>query len=357
VGRGSTVPFTVVISLGRALNGVVIDDVFSGGGRSPDTDYVANSGLLDGGSLPSEPTLSENVLNRVVRTFQLGDLSAGPHTLTYRWKIGDQIGCFTDVANEAHLDAQGMQGHVDTDTIHFSVRCFTPTPTAGGPTSTPSATGSPMSTRTPTNTRTATATSTTTATPGAATSTLTPTGIPANVATIKKTGPSQIVTGDTVTFTVTITLGSARTNVVIHDAFTGAGRAPDTDYVAGSGSIDGGPILGANQTTNQLNRVEYDFSLGDLAAGGHTFTFAWRIATADRIGCFTNGANEAQMRAGGSSTLLSSSRTTFSIRCATGFAPSAPLNAAAPQTVAEPLNPILEGLSWLAQTLRQLFTG
>jgi uncharacterized delta-60 repeat protein len=129
---GDIVTFTVAITLGSPKNGVTIEDIFAGGGRAPDTDYVPGTAVLDG-TIPITAAPSTNQLNRVVYKFPLGNLSAGEHTLTYQWRISALLGCYTNVSNEAHLDVAGVQGHLSTSTISIFVRgCIgppAPTPT------------------------------------------------------------------------------------------------------------------------------------------------------------------------------------------------------------------------------------
>jgi hypothetical protein len=133
---GGVVDFTVTITLGSSKSGVVIEDIFSGAGKAPDTDYVLGSAKLDGNSI-ADPTLYANQLNRVHYLFKLGDLKAGTYTLTYKWKISSKLGCYAAATNEAHLDAAGINGHMSTSSVKFPVSCVTPTPTAT-PTPTPS---------------------------------------------------------------------------------------------------------------------------------------------------------------------------------------------------------------------------
>lgn len=131
--KGGIVDYTVTITLGAAKNGVTVEDIFSAGGRAPDTDFVLGSAKLDGNPI-SNPTLTANNLNWIQYVFNLGNLTAGNHTLTYQWKINPNINCYATPANEAHLDVAGINGHLSTSTIRFGVTCSTPTPS---PTPTP----------------------------------------------------------------------------------------------------------------------------------------------------------------------------------------------------------------------------
>jgi hypothetical protein len=98
--------------------------------------------------------------------------------------------------------------------------------------------------------------------------------------------------------------------------------------------------------------VEYNFSIGNLTPGVHYFTFQWLIADESDIGCFRNAANEAQMRAGGSSTLISSSKINFSITCPSAFVDPSFVEEPA---VEEAPNFVAAAFSWLVQTVGQLF--
>lgn len=140
---GGIVNYTVTITLGSDRPGVTIEDIFSGGGKIPDTDFVAGSAKLDGSPL-ANPSLYANQLNRVHYVFHLGDLAAGTHTLTYQWKISSLLGCYSSPANEAHLDVSGVVGHVATYTLRFPVKCSSPSPSPSvSPSPSPSVSPSP----------------------------------------------------------------------------------------------------------------------------------------------------------------------------------------------------------------------
>jgi hypothetical protein len=118
---GDTVTYTVTITLGSAHAGVSVQDTFSGGGESPDTDFVAGSATLDGRDL-SDPEQVRNLPNWVQYRFTLGDLGAGVHTLVYQWRISSDLGCYTNVANGSNLDAADVVGHLSSDSISLLVR-------------------------------------------------------------------------------------------------------------------------------------------------------------------------------------------------------------------------------------------
>ncbi len=122
---GGIVDFTVTITLGSPKKGVVIEDIFSGGGKIPDTDFVAGSAQFNGISI-TDPTLYANQLNRVHYLFKLGDLDSGTYTLTYKWRISPNLGCYSSPANEVHLNATTINGHLSTSTVRFPVKCVTP---------------------------------------------------------------------------------------------------------------------------------------------------------------------------------------------------------------------------------------
>ena len=130
--KGGIVNYTVTITLGSPKNGVTVEDIFSSGGKAPDTDFVAGSAKLDGNPI-ANPSLHANQLNRVHYFFNLGNLTAGIHTLTYQWKIAPNINCYATPANEAHLDVAGVNGHLSTSTLRFGISCATPSPSPTPP--------------------------------------------------------------------------------------------------------------------------------------------------------------------------------------------------------------------------------
>jgi hypothetical protein len=110
----------------------------------------------------------------------------------------------------------------------------------------------------------------------------------------------QPTTGQVVTFTVSISLGSPRNGVYVEDIFAGGGRGSDTYYVPGSARFRyvsantdlpiGEPKL-LDGTT--LNRVVYIFSLGSLQAGVYELTYEWRLSS--KLGCYRYVSNEAHL--------------------------------------------------------------
>ena len=181
----------------------------------------------------------------------------------------------------------------------------TPSKTSGPPaTETPTPTSTlttdPAQTSTPSSTATPTRTSTLTLTPSltlvqVGTSTVGPTVTRArrDGRIEKSVSPlTGIRAGDTITFTVTITLGSAHDGVSVQDTFSGGGRAPDTDFVQGSATLDGSGLSDPQLVRNVPNWVQYRFDLGRLEAGVHTLTYQWK--THPDLGCYTtvtNGSN------------------------------------------------------------------
>jgi hypothetical protein len=123
---GDTVTFTVTITLPTAHDNVVVQDVFAGAGKAPDTAFVGPATLTGTPTAPPTPNpvpvLARNVDNWVQYTFTLGNLAAGTYTLTYQWKISPKLGCYTQANNSAHLDYAGVSGHVDTHRIAFQIR-------------------------------------------------------------------------------------------------------------------------------------------------------------------------------------------------------------------------------------------
>jgi hypothetical protein len=68
-------------------------------------------------------TLDVNQLNRVVYNFRFTDLPAGPHVLTYEWRISPTVGCFASGKNDVHLKLPGQPTNTRTDIVNVSVRC------------------------------------------------------------------------------------------------------------------------------------------------------------------------------------------------------------------------------------------
>ncbi len=164
VPPGGIIDYTVTITLGSPHN-VVVDDIFSGGGRFPDSEPVAGSAKLDGNPI-SDPTLITNYLNWILFRFDLGNLDAGVHVLTFQWKVNPNLSCYASVKNEAHLRLDGSSGNADTFTIGTRLLCSVPTPTnTAAPTDTPTPTNTPTETPSPTDTPTPTPTDIPTNTP------------------------------------------------------------------------------------------------------------------------------------------------------------------------------------------------
>ena len=136
-----------------------------------------------------------------------------------------------------------------------------------------------------------------------------------NDSTIQKSvSPSQGTVGGTVTFTVTLNLGSPQAGVEVRDVISGVGQSPATAYVAGSARHDTTPIPDPDLLTNQPNRIEYRFRMGDLEAGEHTLTFEVKLSGS--LGCYTTASNGATLDATGVSGNLGSTNITFPVRCA-----------------------------------------
>jgi len=303
--RGTEVEFRLEITLGMDRQNVQVEDIFSGGGRSPDTDYVANSALLDGAPLASEPILTVNQFNRVIRLFELGDLTAGVHTLTYRWLTSADLPCFVDVGNEAHLRIEGQGPHLSTSTIHFGVRgpqeiCLPPTQT---PTRTPlDFTRTPVPTETPTRT-----------------ATVTPT-VPTEIE--KGCVPTNPLVGQELNCTVTFSLNTTTTGVVIEDLISGPGiQHPGTQLKAGSSTLssNGGPAVPIADPVLQTaqsgpGRIIYHYTLNNLAGG--TYVLKYTLTFPPNLKCFTSVANEVHLRRAGTFQQLDTSTVHFMFRCA-----------------------------------------
>jgi hypothetical protein len=327
--RGTEVEFRLDITLGGPRENVQVEDIFSGGGRSPDTDYVPNSAVLlvNGVATPiDEPDLTINQFNRVIRLFDLGDLPAGNHTLTYRWLTNEDLPCFVDVGNEAHLRIEGQGPHLSTSTIHFGVRgpqeiCLPPTQT---PTRTPlDFTRTPVPTETQTPTRTP-LDFTRTPVP---TETLTPT----RTATVTATVPTEIqkgcvptnpLVGQELNCTVTFSLNNTTTGVVIEDIISGPGiQHPGTQLKAGSSTLasHGGapvPIADPDFQPSQSGpgRIIYHYDLDNLTGG--TYTLRYTLTFPSNLKCFTSVANEVHLRRAGTFQQLDTSTVHFMFRCA-----------------------------------------
>jgi hypothetical protein len=332
VAPGSTVTFRVTIQTGRALDDVLLEDIFAGAGNASQTNYVPNTATvsINGGAPtaidPPAPATGVGHANRVVRIFSVGDLPIGTHIVTYQWKIADfaVLGCFDNASNEVHLRLANP-GHLSTSTISFPILgpqsdCLTATPTAGSPTVTAGVTETPATpTATPTSTSTSTPTNTSTVTP-------TVTGTP-GVSIDKR--PNNVTTGrnQTLNYTVTFALGGAGANdVVVEDIISGLGRIEGLDAsfnVVNATQVDAstrilpgtvrltGPLVPPGFTppgdvdpnylqvdpikliTNQLNRIVYHFVLGDLPGGVYTLTYDVEIA--DGVGCFATGHNQVHL--------------------------------------------------------------
>jgi len=332
--RGTEVAFTVTIKLGSDKKNVQIEDVFSAGGRSPDTDYVANSARLDGNPLPTEPELITNQLNRVVRVFDLGDLSAGVHTLTYRWLLAANLPCFREVGNEAHLNLEGLGPHLSTSTIHFQVRgpaevCLPPTATPTGTvisnTSTPPPTLTP--TRTITNTATSTRTSTPTRTP-TATSTNTPTSTVTHTATITPTVPTEIGKSplntnagpnSDIPYTVTFSLQNPQAQVEVLDIFSSNDISSPHPYflVLGSSKLQGPGFNPAQSIpdptcTSFSGEIDCQYNFTNLQAGTYTLTYTEHVGA---MRCFASGHNEVHLYFPPIGALISHLTAAYMIRC------------------------------------------
>ncbi len=196
---GGTVSYTVTIALGSP-HSAVVEDIFSSGGVWPNTGPVVGSSMLDGMAVP-DPTLVVNYTNWIQFRFALGNLDAGVHTLTYRWKLSPTLKCSTSVLNEVHLDLDGSTAHASLSSVRSYLPCVTPTATSTAtktptaiPTETPTST--PAETATPTETPTALPTETPTVTPTptndppetpTATPTETPTALPTETPTVTPT--------------------------------------------------------------------------------------------------------------------------------------------------------------------------
>jgi hypothetical protein len=127
----------------------------------------------------------------------------------------------------------------------------------------------------------------------------------------KAANPSAVERGGVVAFTVTITLGSGRDNLVLADTITGIGRAPATHIVPGSFTLDGEPGGPTTITlTSSPNRIEYRFLFDTLAAGQHILTYHLQVDP--NLRCAT-GTNEGALSDTGG--FLSSSRISFSVKC------------------------------------------
>jgi hypothetical protein len=155
------------------------------------------------------------------------------------------------------------------------------------------------------------------------TPTRTATAFPSNFTKITKsilgrTDRTPLVTGSTVTFQVTIQLGRDLANVVVEDIVAGLGNEPTTSYVPNSAQLseNGGPFtpVPATRTNNQLNRIIYDFALGDLEKGTHILQYAFKLGTHTELGCFRTGTNEAHLQIANRGGNLSTSTIGFGVR-------------------------------------------
>ena len=125
--RGDTVTFTITFTLGSTHADVVIEDIFSGAGKVPDTGIVGSATLTGTPTAPSSPNpvpvLVTNGTNWVQYNFNLGILPAGTYTLTYQWHISDKLGCYTQAANATNVNVAVISGHVAQSRVPFQIRC------------------------------------------------------------------------------------------------------------------------------------------------------------------------------------------------------------------------------------------
>jgi YVTN family beta-propeller protein len=140
------------------------------------------------------------------------------------------------------------------------------------PTVTSTATTAPTATETHTPTSTPTRTPTSTSTPTVTSTAVTPIPLPTNIVDVKKTAsPSSSLPGGIIDYTVVVTLGSPKSNVVVEDLFLYG-----VDFVPGSALLNVTPIEPV-KTVQQPNRVVYEFRLGSLPVGITTLNFQGRV--------------------------------------------------------------------------------
>jgi len=344
--RGTTVTFTVTIKLGSAQSNVQIEDVFSGAGMSPGSDYVLNSARLDGSALATQPTLDTNQDNRVVRIFNLGGLSAGVHILTYAWTLDPLLPCFRNAGNEAHLNLNGNTAHSGTSTIHFQVRgpqeiClpFTSTPTV-------TATSTRTATSTPTRTATSTATATATATRTVAAETFTPpptrTSTPTNTATRTPTNSPTTTSSPTITptvptdigkspvnvdtspnsnipYTVTFSLQNPQAQVQVLDIFSSNDLTNPHPYglVNGTSRLEGPGFSPAQAIsdptcTSFSGEIDCVYNFTNLAAGTYILTYTEHIGD---LRCFASGHNEVHLYFPPNTAVQAHLTASYTVRC------------------------------------------
>jgi len=128
---GTTVTFTVQITLGSTRNNVSVVDALSGPGISATSDYVAGTARLDGNPLaPTDVVGSNPNPNRRQNVFTLGTLTGGPssvHTLIYEWNIAPTVACNTYLSNGATL--RSGTSNLASDTLAMQTKCGTTTST------------------------------------------------------------------------------------------------------------------------------------------------------------------------------------------------------------------------------------
>jgi len=90
--------------------------------------------------------------------------------------------------------------------------------------------------------------------------------------------PTPAPVGGNTTFTINLNLGGPQQGVHLQQTISGAGQSPATRILAGTAQLDGNPLGDPSLTANQPNRLEYDFSLGNLAAGHHTLTYELHLS-------------------------------------------------------------------------------
>jgi hypothetical protein len=267
---GSTVTFTVRITLGSSKSGLSLIDNLSGPGISSTSDYVPNSARLDGVPLADPVVGSTPNPNRRQNVFTLpSPLSGGPssvHTLTYEWNIANTIPCNTYLSNGVNLRQSGVAGNLASDTIALSTKCGTtttapvtttiavPCTTSTGITQTFNATSTLTFTTTTTSATTTTTATTTTVTftpftppaPGAlgplAVTTITTTPCVTNTSTANTTSTSTTSTTTTSTTRTTQTTTRTTTTTCLHlgDLWT----EPEQKIASAQG-VESGPIAGS----------------------------------------------------------------------------------------------------------------
>lgn len=250
VPRGGLLDYTVTIRLSTAETNVEIEDIMTNG-----VDLKPGTTPILDGATPVAITGVIRQTNRITYRFNLGDLSAGTHTLAYQGVVSVDAPCHQRAKNEVHLILRDIPGSAALFTAENDIGCqATPQSTSTStPTASPTATATTEPTATATATATATPTSTETPTPtsepGSAstptstpTPTHTPTGTPASTASPATTATETST--PTPTLTASPTVAATSTSSPPSNGDSGGDGPRDSGDSGGGGDPGSAPGSG-----------------------------------------------------------------------------------------------------------------